>query len=114
MGGKVSVVPTDVAGWVAVTLVTVLATARVTKLLTEDSWPPAAWLRDRWWGLFAEDSAWRELFVCPFCMAPYVAAAVMAAGWFSDGNIVWWAVCGWLSVSYVAAMVVARDIPPES
>ena len=101
--------PTDALTWVAATVVAVLSIARLTKLLTEDTWPPAAFLRNMWIGRF--QGAWGELFLCPFCMAPWVGVAVLTAGWLSDLHPVWWWFNGWLAVSYVAAMIVARDIP---
>jgi len=103
-------VPEDALTWAAAALVAVLAVARLTKLLTEDTWPPAAWLRGKWVDRF-NDSSWAELFICPFCMAPWVAVLVLATGWISDLHPAWWAFNGWLAVSYVAAIVVAYDIP---
>lgn len=102
-------VPDTAGAWIAVVAVAVLSTARLTKLLTEDSWPPAAWLRDRW--IRWRQDEWGELFTCPFCMAPWVAVPLLAWGWFTEFQWAWWAFNGWLSVAYLAAMVVARDIP---
>lgn len=100
--------PTDTWTWIAATVVAVLGTARLTRLVTEDEWPPAQWLRDRWVAR-TNGSGWEMLFLCPFCMAPYIAAATMLAGYFSDLHFLWWAFFGWLSVSYLAASYVARD-----
>ena len=102
-------VPDTTWAWVAATLVAVLSTARLTKLLTEDNWPPARWVRDKWIARFQGD--WGELVTCPFCAAPYIAAGVLAWGWFTEFQWAWWAFNGWLAVAYVAAIVVARDIP---
>ena len=102
--------PTDIATWIAASLVAVLSVGRLARLLTEDTWPPAVWIRSRWVGWTA-GTGWDELFVCPFCMAPWVAVFVLGAGYFSDLHFLWWAFNGWLAVSYVAAMIVARDIP---
>lgn len=93
-----------------VAVVGVIGTARVTKLLTEDMWPPVHWLRSRWltyWG----ESGWAELFICPFCMSVWVAAANMGIGYATNWPLWWLLVNGWLTVAYVAAMIVARDIP---
>jgi hypothetical protein len=102
--------PDDAPGWIAAVLVATLSVARLARLATEDSWPPASRLRN-WWVQRFNGSEWSELAVCPFCMAPWIAVAVLGAGWLSDLHPLWWAFNGWLSVSYVAAMVVARDIP---
>lgn len=94
-------------------IVATLGTARITKLLVEDTFPPAARLRALWVRAF-QDSPWVDLFLCAFCMSVWVAAANVAAGWLSDWHTVWWLVNGWLSVAYLAGIIIARDIPnPE-
>jgi len=109
----VNVVEDAGAGWIiAGVLVSVLATARLTRLAVYDSWPPAAWLRNRWIAAFNR-SAWSELAVCPYCASPYIGLAVVGAGWLSGFHWVWWAVCGWLSVVYLAGMLVAWDTGEE-
>lgn len=105
--------PTDYMQYAVAAIVTVIAVARVTKLITEDTWPPAQWGRDRWFDMFGPTSGWRELVICPFCTAPYVAAIDLAVAYFTDMHPIWWAVNIWLAVSYLAAIVVARDIPAE-
>ena len=89
-------------------VVAVIGTARLTRLLTEDTWPPVAWLRERWFER-TNGTGWEELFVCPFCMAPYLAVVTVAWGWASDLHWSWWLFYGWLSLAYLASMVVARD-----
>jgi hypothetical protein len=102
-------VPEDALTWVAAVVVAILSVARLTKLFTEDTWPPAAYVRNKW--VAWRQDEWGELFVCPFCMAPWVAVLVLFTGWASGLHPVWWWFNGWLAVSYVAAIVVARDIP---
>jgi hypothetical protein len=85
-------------------IVGVLGTARITRLLVDDDWPPVEWLRQRWEGL-AE---------CPFCAAPWVALAETATAWAWDLPWWWWAGNVWMGGSYLASMLVARDLPPES
>ncbi|UQS95152.1 hypothetical protein Pam4_09 [Pseudanabaena phage Pam4] len=112
-----------------------LATARAVRLITSDAYPPVATLRERWtvWqanrdlDLEAPDGeargiahGWGPLLTCPFCFAPYAAAANLAwaltAGleWTGDWSwsTAWWVVNTWAAVAYVAAMVVVRDEPP--
>ena len=100
--------PEDVATWIAAALVAVLGTARLTRLLTEDDWPPVQWFRNKWIAV-TNGSGWESLFLCPFCMAPYIAAFCLLTGWLSGLHFVWWAFFGWLAVSYLAAMVVVKD-----
>ena len=105
--------PDETFSWIAAALVAVLGTARLARFGTEDSFPPIARLRGRWIRRF-NDSDWAELATCAFCQAPYIAAVVVAWAVLSDFHWSWYLVMSWLSLSYLAAMVVARDIPdPE-
>jgi hypothetical protein len=70
------------------------------------------WLRKRWYVLVG-DSEWKKLVDCAFCAAPYLAAIDMAWAWASDFHWTWWVVNLWAAFSYVAAIVVARDEPPD-
>jgi hypothetical protein len=107
-------------------VVGVLGVARAVRLVTSDSWPPIAALRDRWKvrsGTIVdgdlEPGPWTDLFTCPFCFAPYptavaVAAAVGSGVWSPDLHTLagwWWVLAVWASASYAAAMVVLRDEP---
>lgn len=102
-------------------IVGTLAVARATRLATSDAYPPAVWVRVKWLNL-THNGKWSPLLTCPFCFAPYAAAIDLAwalavdltafpdawsAGWW------WWVVNLWAAVSYVAAMIVVRDEPPE-
>jgi hypothetical protein len=96
----------------AAALIAILGTARLTRLFSEDSYPPVLWLRQKWIGRF-NHSGWSELAICPFCQAPYLSIITIAWGWATDLHWTWWFFYGWLSLSYLAAIVVARDIPQE-
>jgi hypothetical protein len=102
--------PTDWFGWVAASLIAVVGVGRLTRLTAEDSWPPVAWLRHKWVARF-NGSGWVDLAICPFCQAPYHAAVAGLWAWATDFHWTWWVFYGWLSVAYLAAMLVARDIP---
>lgn len=93
---------------VATAVIGVLATARLTRLLVHDTYPPSAWVRDKWRSL-THDGAWSELVGCHYCAAPYFAVLVLLAGEWSDYNPWWYYVCGVLAGSYVAAIVVSFD-----
>lgn len=126
---------TDPLALLAVFLLTVIAVARATRLVVHDPWPPIQALRV-WFVAWQEtrdhhagdtgylgDMAhgWAKLVTCPFCASPYIAAVTLAAGVWADvwspgldtlrG---WWLLLAvWASVSYLAAMLVLRDEPPE-
>jgi hypothetical protein len=93
-------------------IVGTLGVARMARLVVFDEYPPMKWVRVRWHVLTGE-SDWKKLMECAFCCAPYLAAGDMAWAWFSDFHWSWWVFNVWLSVSYVAAMIVARDEPED-
>lgn len=116
-------------------LIGTVAVARAVRLLTSDAYPPAQALRVWWWNQTAGKGGWRTGWAllltdpeeaggngCPFCAAPYAAAAdlvwaVLARHGLLTGSgfwgVAWWLVNGWAAVSYVAAMIVVRDEPLE-
>lgn len=102
--------PTDPLVVVAAAVVGVVSVGRLTRLLTQDTYPPVAWLRSQWSRL-TKDGDWADLATCPFCAAPYIAAVILAWGVLSGLHWSWWIVNGWLALSYVAAMLVVRDTP---
>lgn len=70
-----------------------------------------------------EDLTWRAGWVplvkCPFCVAPYFALASVAWALASGldtvhfWGVAWWTGHAWLTVSYLAAMLVVRDEPAD-
>lgn len=60
-------------------IVDALATWRLTRLIQQDSFPPAAWLRSHVEARFPEEHPVGEMFRCPWCLSPYVALAVYLA-----------------------------------
>lgn len=93
---------------IAAAVVTVLASARLTRLIAFDVFPPSAWLRAKWDAL-TEDTSWNPLLRCHYCLTPWTTLAVAGAGWASDLHPAWWAFNGWLALSYASAIIVARD-----
>lgn len=89
-------------------LVGVLATARLTRLITIDEYPPSIWLRIKWHRL-TRDGSWAKLVDCPYCASPYVAAGIFGVGELTDYPFGWWLFCGWLAASYAASIVVVYD-----
>lgn len=85
----------------------VIGSARITRLVTGDKFPPSIRLRIWWAG--HTNSMWQPLMECPWCFAPYVVAANMTAAWLSDLHPAWWIINGWLAASYAASWVVYHD-----
>jgi hypothetical protein len=103
-------VPPEPLTFAFAVLVGALATARLSRLLVDDSYPPSVWARDMWRRI-TRDGSWSGLVDCHFCVTPYVAAVVLAWGWLSALHWSWWAFCGWLALAYTAAMIAVRDTP---
>lgn len=105
--------------WIAVAVVTILASARITRLAVYDDFPPVKWVRDKY--LEATDgSNWQLLGICGYCFSFWVTLTVVAwadlSGIFegptSDPNLWasgWWFFMGAFGASYLAAAFVAND-----
>lgn len=100
---------------VAAFVILVLATARITRLVVFDHYPPVVWLRITW-DRFTGNSPWNLLLHCAYCLAPWIALVVGLLGCWSLGidfsalaSNWWWSVGTWLAASYLAAIVVAYD-----
>lgn len=89
-------------------IVGILSIARLTRLFTQDTFPPAVWLRIKWDNL-TDDNGWTALLHCHFCLAPWLAIPIGAWGILSDLHWSWWLFNGWLAVAYLASMVVHFD-----
>lgn len=95
----------------AAVAVGILSTARLTRLVTRDSFPPSVWLRIKWDDLTEEGrfSSWNTLIHCHWCLAPWMGAIVGLWGYFSDLHASWWMFNLWLAAVYVSSMIVDRD-----
>lgn len=97
-------------------LLVILATARVTRSLVFDDFPPTMRIR-AWWDLKTGDSAWNELFHCPYCMGFWIAlpAVVLTSGFLFGWGLfatiagIFWVLCGWFAVGYLAGIIVASN-----
>ena len=103
----------DIPVWVAV-LIGIVSTARMTRLITHDDFPPVEAVRN-WWVRHTNDS-WGSLILCPFCLAPYLTAVQIT--WFlllwDEGWLFTWFWLlphAWWAVSYVVAIIVSYDQP---
>lgn len=120
-------------GLLAAFLLGTIATARATRLLIHDQYPPTRALRRWWWNQTIAKGDWRfdwhKLLVgedpdesgCPWCATPYVAAVVLAVAitggvWSPDLTTVegwWWTLAVWASGAYLASILYVRDEPAE-
>lgn len=99
--------------WVAVALVAIASSARITRLLVWDSFAPAAWLRMKWDDATTDKTGkpngWNLLFHCGYCMSFWVTIAVVLSGYFTDWHPIWWLVNACFAGSYLAAILMAND-----
>ncbi|MDN5919004.1 MAG: DUF1360 domain-containing protein [Pseudonocardia sp.] len=66
-------------------VVDTLAAARLTRLVTDDTWPPAVAARTaaiRW--ADRHTPRWSHGIDCPWCMSPWIAAALVAGHQVAD------------------------------
>lgn len=60
-------------------VILVLASYRLTRLITTDEWPPSRWFRDKVVARYGPQSTPAYLVTCPWCMGAWVAALVVLA-----------------------------------
>jgi hypothetical protein len=94
--------------WIAVAVVTTLSSARITRLITWDSFPPSVRVR-MLWDRITRDGEWALLVHCGYCFGLWAAGFVVLWGYLSDFNTAWWLFNGWLGAGYLAAIVMAND-----
>lgn len=97
----------DIVGALAV-LVCLGASARLTRLVTQDTFPPVVAVRE-WWDARTEESGWNSLAHCHWCLAPWVTLVVGVVGWFTGPHWIWWGLTAWLTISYAASWIVHKD-----
>ena len=99
-----------------VSVLVVVTAARLTRLLTQDAYPPTAWLRSKWDG-WTEGSDWNMLLHCHWCLAPWMVLPLLVAARFALADHLppfhpWqllWMFMLWLTLSYAASWVVNND-----
>jgi len=89
-----------------------LAVTRITRLIVDDDYPPVQWATNHFTRRVPE--RWGVLVECPWCVAPYVTVVDLAWAWSTDLHWTWWFGNTWAAVSWLAAYLCLRDIPPES
>jgi hypothetical protein len=95
----------------AAAIVAVLATARFTRLIVDDSYPPVQWLTEKFVRKVPEK--WGVLVECPWCVSPYIAAIIAGWGWASGLHWSWWFVNTVAALSWLAGFMSMRDVPED-
>lgn len=94
--------------WIAVAVVVVLSSARLTRLATYDKFPPVEWLRDKY-ADWTDATGWQLLAYCGYCASFWLTLIVVLSGYYSDWHTAWWLVNGSLGGSYLAAIIMTHD-----
>lgn len=105
--------------WIAVAVVTVVSSSRITRLLTWDKFPPIKAVRD-WYGNKTDGSGWDILAYCGYCMSFWVTLAIIEWGWLAGvfdntsrgsdtATHIWWYTNAIFAASYLAAILMAND-----
>lgn len=98
--------------WTAIAVVTIVSSARLTRLVTYDVFPPARWLRHAWGNLMDRSrhtQGYAILTFCQWCFSFWATLVVVLWGYFADWNTLWWIVNGSLGGSYLAAILMTHD-----
>lgn len=94
--------------WVFAAIVTITSAARITRLITADSFPPSMWVRMKWHQI-TKDNHWSLLVDCPYCFAVWSSGFVLLWGYLAEFHWTWWLFNGWLGAAYLAAIMVIFD-----
>lgn len=109
----------EMSWWEAIlaVVVGVVGSARLTRVITIDDYPPTIAIRI-WWDTITKDGAWSKLVHCPWCMGPWVTLAALGSFIVSFANpglgIAWWLFWGWLTLSYWTSQYVYFDQGKDS
>ncbi len=98
---------TEILYIIAAVVVGVLSTARLTRLIIEDSWPPVVWLRMQW-DRITDHGPWYDLVECPWCLAPWLVAPNLTLAVVTDLHPVWWIINGWLAASLATSWIAIK------
>jgi len=98
--------------WIAVAVVTVIASARLTRLVTYDVFPPTRWIREVWGEVMDRSAVTRGYAVltyCQWCFSFWATLPLVLWGYYTDFQPAWWLVNGSLAGSYLAAIFMTND-----
>jgi hypothetical protein len=102
--------------YIAAFAMVALASARITRNLVYDDFPPTAALRRWWTGRFGEEG-WGGLLLCPYCIGFWVALPFTVLGvgflfgWetFATLDGLFWTACAWFAVGYLSGIIPASN-----
>ena len=108
----------DMGWWLAVAfVVAAFGVGRWARLVTYDTFPPAAWWRQTWANWTRNHEEWGNLMFCPWCFGFWLAGVCIA--WFLLSFLAvwiawaWWLFWGWGALAYIASIIVSHDEPKD-
>lgn len=102
------VIMVEIVVWILAFVVGTLSAGRITRLLTQDTFPPVVWFRMKWDDL-TDDSDWNKLFHCHWCLSFWIVVPIALWGWLSNLHTSWWVFNVIMAAAYVTPMIVERD-----
>lgn len=99
---------------IAAVLVTLIGSARLTRVIVHDDFPPSMWFRVKFVQLVGgETSPWAKLALCHWCLSFWVTLAAIGSFFLCALSVIsafaWWIFWGGLAISYLAAILVHHD-----
>lgn len=94
-------------------ILVILTTYRISRLLAVDSFPPAAWFREKVSDRFGEFSSWSYLVECMHCNSWWVALVVLATAWLWRDEPLWVYITLGFAVSAIVGLIADNLIPDE-
>lgn len=99
---------TELAVYAVAFLLGSAGAARMVRLVTQDNFPPAEWLRLRW-AMLTKEGKWSDLIECPWCFAPYATAINVTWAVLSNLHWSWWIANVVAASAYLASWIVVHD-----
>ena len=90
-----------------VAVIAIVGTARITRFISEDTFPPMLWMRNLW--VSRMPVGWNELPLCAYCVGIYASAFTLVTALLLNFNVIWVVGFTWLALAYLASILVAFD-----
>jgi hypothetical protein len=101
---------------IAIAIIIVISSARLTRIGVYDGFPPVKWVRDKvfdWTDKNDRRRGWQAITWCSYCFSFWPTLVVVLSGYYSNWHLAWWIINGSLAASYLAAIFVVKDREPS-
>ena len=95
-------------------IVFIISSARITRLVVQDDFPPMHWVRDKYDAFWQkktglEEPPWALLLHCPWCFGPWITLLNGIWAYTSNLHWTWWVFNSWMALSYAVSWVTFHD-----